>query len=888
MRIIKRTVSLIFAGLLTISNILPVFATEYNEYQGDGHASIRVTAEVEEDGENYQIASRTPSIVATIPAEKTVVKNVLADANDQAYAKQLRDNGKESYITAVLDSTVMSESDINAIATTEEFKGLFNEDIANFDSLWAYDLSLQTMVSSDRDCSEDVSVPKTITEIPGNNYITIKILHPFGNYDVTTKGIRSAKMVYEHNGQLHDIDIDLLTDYDAIGYETGEDTLTIRIREFSPYMLWFKTYNLIDDQKFDVRFVDNNGDQWKITSDDLERPFYPEFDADNPDFIPARVVLPLLNPIKDADDDHFYEFEKWVSKTDRTAALAVYEAAGSPAGTLPIVEYKPQYKSIDKITVVWQDCYNNPLKTVTYPKGTKLEQVGSTDYHVLESWIKEDNGDEFSNVFLGWRSSLDNKVYTVEELKENGTATENVTYTAEYERFKFQTIVYKNWDGTVLKTENVREDKKASVSAPANPTRPTNGNITYEFIGWGDATVSDDGLTLTYTAQFKELSGYEITFVDWNGKVLKKARYNVGEIPSCPEPTRSGYTFTGWSKGVSAVSCEATYTAQYKQNGKKEVDKSEWEKLLDFYNKHKDDSSKSSDSSSSSSSSSGSSSSGGGIGYVNVMYRDWDGRAIRQDTVPSGYKLDPPVVNPFVMGGYQFTFVSWIPGQPDTPSWTGYAPKDNCTYKASYFATALTGAAANTANTNTATKTSAKSSSDTTSSGSGTKTSASKPSSSTTKPSGVDGAEVPNTGTKNQKTEKPDKVIEKTPSDDEWLKKQREAQNKARERFTPHEYFGNVTDWTVFEDEVTPAQKKSIEDIINENQKNQEQKVDNKKDMTQITSEGERPITVTTDEEKEESGWPWWWWIIVVAVVLVLGLVVFLIYKRNEDANTDY
>lgn len=118
-------------------------------------------------------------------------------------------------------------------------------------------------------------------------------------------------------------------------------------------------------------------------------------------------------------------------------------------------------------------------------------------------------------------------------------------------------IVFKDWDGTILKSENIK--KGGNITAPSNPSRQG-----YTFTGWNPtvpATAQADGV---YIAQYAADS-YLIQFVDYDGTVLKSENVAKGDrIVPPADPTRSGYTFTGWSPSVPATAQSAgTYTAQY-------------------------------------------------------------------------------------------------------------------------------------------------------------------------------------------------------------------------------------------------------------------------------------------------------------------------------------
>jgi hypothetical protein len=57
------------------------------------------------------------------------------------------------------------------------------------------------------------------------------------------------------------------------------------------------------------------------------------------------------------------------------------------------------------------------------------------------------------------------------------------------------------------------------------------------------------------------------TFKDYDDTVLKTGKVKDWETPVAPEdPTRDGYTFTGWKPKVKAIYKDTTYKAQYEEN----------------------------------------------------------------------------------------------------------------------------------------------------------------------------------------------------------------------------------------------------------------------------------------------------------------------------------
>lgn len=72
---------------------------------------------------------------------------------------------------------------------------------------------------------------------------------------------------------------------------------------------------------------------------------------------------------------------------------------------------------------------------------------------------------------------------------------------------------------------------------------------------------------LTVASSTAPSLSYTVTFKDWNGSVLKVQTVPDGGTATAPaNPTRSGYTFTGWDKGFDKVTGDLVVTAQYSRN----------------------------------------------------------------------------------------------------------------------------------------------------------------------------------------------------------------------------------------------------------------------------------------------------------------------------------
>ncbi len=209
------------------------------------------------------------------------------------------------------------------------------------------------------------------------------------------------------------------------------------------------------------------------------------------------------------------------------------------------VEIKATFEAIPAVktyTVTFVDWNGNTLKTETVEAGKAATAPA--------------NPSREGYTFTGWDVEFSN-------------VTTDLTVTAQYQKNQpaeptKYTVTFVDWDGKTLKTETVEAGKAAT--APADPSREG-----YTFTGW-DVEFSNVTTDLTVTAQYQknqpvEPTKYTVTFVDWDGKLLKTEIVEAGKAATAPvDPSREGYTFTGWDKAFTNVTADLTVTAQYRMN----------------------------------------------------------------------------------------------------------------------------------------------------------------------------------------------------------------------------------------------------------------------------------------------------------------------------------
>src|SRR5690625_4217678 len=186
--------------------------------------------------------------------------------------------------------------------------------------------------------------------------------------------------------------------------------------------------------------------------------------------------------------------------------------------------------AIDTYTVTFEDWDGSALRPYTLDHGasaTAPAHPSPTGYS-----------------FTGWDVDFTN-------------VTGDLTVTAQYDINQY-TVNFEDWDGSTLDTQTV--DHGNDANAPADPTRTG-----YSFTGW-DVDFTDITSDLTVTAQY-DINQYTVTFEDWDDSTLDTQTVNHGSDANAPaDPTRTGYSFTGWDVDFTDVTGDLTVTAQYDIN----------------------------------------------------------------------------------------------------------------------------------------------------------------------------------------------------------------------------------------------------------------------------------------------------------------------------------
>lgn len=130
---------------------------------------------------------------------------------------------------------------------------------------------------------------------------------------------------------------------------------------------------------------------------------------------------------------------------------------------------------------------------------------------------------------------------------------------------KRYTVTWKDWDGTTWATYSLKYGVQPKFLGNV-PGREKDDYYTYDFIGWSPEITNSTIVTgdVTYTAQYdrKDVM-YTITWLDEGNKIIEVGYFKMGEVPTC---TSADMTNKEWTPAVSAVTGEATYKLQAKDN----------------------------------------------------------------------------------------------------------------------------------------------------------------------------------------------------------------------------------------------------------------------------------------------------------------------------------
>ena len=252
----------------------------------------------------------------------------------------------------------------------------------------------------------------------------------------------------------------------------------------------------------------------------------------------AEPVYNGDKPTRESMSGYDYYFTGWSPEITPVTKDATYVATYS--------------STLKTFTITWQN-YNHVVLEIdeNVPYGSTPEYNGATPTKPSTS--------QYTYVFSGWSPAI-------------SMVIDHAVYTAQFNQVqRTYTVTWKNYDGTVLETDNNVLYGATPSYDGATPTKPSTAQYNYYFSGWSPslATVTANA---TYTAQYDStVRTYTVTWKNYDGTTLETDNgvsygttptYN-GSLPTRAATSSYSYYFSNWSPNVSAVTGNATYTAQY-------------------------------------------------------------------------------------------------------------------------------------------------------------------------------------------------------------------------------------------------------------------------------------------------------------------------------------
>lgn len=201
------------------------------------------------------------------------------------------------------------------------------------------------------------------------------------------------------------------------------------------------------------------------------------------------------------------------------------------------------------ISVIWLD----EDGTILQKEKCNKEEANSLQY--IGDTPKKQKTSQYTYYFNGWSNPAE---------QDNGDIVYTATYREEINKY---TVIWKNYDGTVLETD-YDVPYGATPSFDGNdPVRARDVQYTYSFREWAPSVHSVTGDAI-YTANYNTSLNYYYFYLDPNSGECDTESLCIGygQNYSLPTPTKAGYTFLGWYDGSTKVAQSSKWTYSTNKN----------------------------------------------------------------------------------------------------------------------------------------------------------------------------------------------------------------------------------------------------------------------------------------------------------------------------------
>lgn len=239
-------------------------------------------------------------------------------------------------------------------------------------------------------------------------------------------------------------------------------------------------------------------------------------------------------PTKPADSEFTYIFAGWSPVVAAVTGDVTYYATFTDATNKYTVTFYDDDGTgfLGRVVVEYG-------QSAVYPNAlpTKLPPQNRPDIiYTFDKWVTVLGGTE--------EASLDN-------------ITENKSVYAKYTTGKRNFVVtFLDWDGSVIEEQSIAYGESAI--KPKDPYRES-----YRFIGWdNDSAYSNITSDVIVNAMY--IQQFVVEFLDYDDSVIDIQLVDIGESAVEPQaPTINNYRFTGWSVEFTNISDNLTVKAEY-------------------------------------------------------------------------------------------------------------------------------------------------------------------------------------------------------------------------------------------------------------------------------------------------------------------------------------
>ncbi len=225
--------------------------------------------------------------------------------------------------------------------------------------------------------------------------------------------------------------------------------------------------------------------------------------------------------------------------------------------------------------------YNTGVYAVSTPAGLNVRRGAGTGYGIITALT---NNTEFSvtDVDGSWGYSPDYSGWLcldyarwvsdlVPELPVPATPTLTTETSSEIGVGDIITLKWNSVDYAESYTLSLIDKATNKTVEIKSGVTGTDTSFTVPYAGTFDVSIV--AVNSQHTSKMSKVYGITVkapstvTFKDWNGNVLSTQQVSYRKNATLPQsPTRTGYTFTGWSGKYENVTENSTVTAQYKRN----------------------------------------------------------------------------------------------------------------------------------------------------------------------------------------------------------------------------------------------------------------------------------------------------------------------------------